>query len=96
MTEEFAFDEARRDGAAVHLHQRTILTGAAVMNRSRDEFLPRSRLSVDEHGRVRWCNLFDFTQCHQKSGAVPDNLFEVMLCADLLLEVNVLLLQSGL
>src|SRR5207249_187322 len=68
VAEELALDQARRDGAAVHFHQGTVLTGATVVDRSRDKLLPGPRLSIDKHGRIRWGNLFDLAEHSQKGG----------------------------
>jgi len=60
------------------------------MDRSCEQFFPRPRLSVDKHGRVGWGDLFNLSECRQKRGAIADNFIEVVLGADLLLQINVL------
>ena len=59
MAEQFAFDEPRADRAAIHLHQRAVLTRAAVVNGAGDEFLACAGLAQDEHGGINPGDLLD-------------------------------------
>src|SRR5207247_6161459 len=59
VTEELALHEARRDGAAVHLHQRPVLPGALAVDRPRYQLLARSRPARASDGRVGGGDLGD-------------------------------------
>src|ERR1700691_4076147 len=57
MPKQFALYQTSRDGAAVHTHQGTAIAGASAVDRARHKFLPRPRLSVNEHCRSRGSDL---------------------------------------
>src|SRR5262249_2830009 len=48
VTEEFAFQKAKRNRSAVQLDERSCTASAVSMNCSRDEFLARSRLAFNQ------------------------------------------------
>src|SRR2546430_12330792 len=85
--------EARRDGAAVHLHQRPVLPRALTVDRPRHQLLARPRLSRDQDGRVGGGHLADLVEDTEQRGAGANHLDEVVLAPDLLLEVDVLVLE---
>jgi len=58
------------------------------VDRPRNQFFPGPCLSADEHGRVGQRNLLDLAEHFQKRRAVADDLFEVVLGANLVLEVD--------
>src|SRR2546425_1543974 len=96
VTKQLALDQTRGDGAAVQLHQRTILPGTAVVDRPRDQLLPGPGLSVDEHCGVRRSDLFDLPEYRQEGRTVTDDFLEIVIGANLLLEVDIFFLESHL
>ena len=52
MAEELGLQQIRRDRRAIHRDEGLLSLRARVVNASREEPLPRSRLPHDEHGRA--------------------------------------------
>src|SRR5271168_2376863 len=96
MPKQFTLYQTSRDGAAVHTHQGTPIAGASVVDRTRNEFLPRPGFSVNEHGRIRGSDLLDGVEYPQQRWTIAHDLLEVVLRAQFLSEINVLLLQPCL
>ena len=90
VTEELALHETRRDGAAVHLHERSMLPATLGVDRPRDQLLAGSGLAGDEYRRIGRRHLPDLVQHAQEGAAAADHLHEVVLPADLLLQIDVL------
>ena len=53
VAEEFGLQQVLRDGCGVDRDKRTLRTRPVPVQRTRDEFLARSRFAGDEHGRIR-------------------------------------------
>src|SRR5262245_2673141 len=96
MSEELAFNQIAGNGPTVYFDKRRILPLAQVMYSSGHEFLAGSGFAANQNGRIAGSNLFYAPQNLFERGATTDNLFEIMLCLDLLLEINVLDLQPVL
>ena len=96
MTEEFALDEAHADRAAVHLHKRTPVTRAAVVDGASDEFLACACLAFNEHRRFRRRDLVHLLKHGEQRAAVTHYLGEVVLTTDFLLQINVLCFEPCL
>src|SRR6266850_2987841 len=94
MPEQLALDQARGDCAAVHLHQRAVAAGAAVVNGAGDQLLAGSGLAEDEHAGIRRRHLLDLAERGAQGRARPDELLERMLAANLLLQIDVLTYES--
>ena len=62
VPEQFALDEARRDGAAVHFHERAVLARAAVVDGPGDELLAGASFPRDQHRGINAGNLLDLPQ----------------------------------
>ena len=93
VSEQFAFEQARGDGGAIHLDKSPLPPGAEVVNRSRDHLLAGACLTLDQHGRIRGCHCLHLSQDALQGGALSHDLFEVMLGADLFLEIELLFRQ---
>ena len=52
VAEQLRFQQCLRDGGAVHLDERHVPLGAAVVNRPRHQLLAGPRLARDEHGAL--------------------------------------------
>src|SRR5207247_3935686 len=96
MAEGLPLDEARRDGAAVHLHERPAAAGAPIVDRARDELLAGARLARDEHGRVGGRDLVDFAERGEERQAGSDYLDAVVLAMDPFLQGHVLVIWPWL
>ncbi len=59
MTEQFAFHEVFRNGAAIHGDEFPVLSSALLMYASGGEFLAGSGLAQNQHVRIRRCRLAD-------------------------------------
>src|SRR5207253_2309588 len=90
MSEQLALDQTRGDGAAVHLHQRTVAAGAAVVDRAGDPLFAGPGLAKDEHAGIARRYLVDFAQRGAQGRARTDELLEWMLAANLFLQIDVL------
>ena len=93
VAEQFAFDQARGDGAAVELHERSIATRAALVDGAGDELLARAGLAVDQYARVRAGDEIDLAQRLLQGRARADDLAMVTLFGDLALQIAILPLQ---
>ncbi len=95
MAEQLALDQPGRDRSTVDLHERALAALAAAVDRAREQLLSGPRLAENEHGRVRRCNQLDPAESLKERCARPYDLVEVVLGADLLLEVYVLGLEPS-
>ena len=93
MTEKLAFYQARGDSAAVDLHQRPPLAGAAVVYGSGDQLLAGPGFSVDKNRAIGKGDLLKLAQQCQKRRAVPHDFLEIVLSLNFLLQINVGKLQ---
>ena len=59
MTEQFAFDQAGRNGGTVDFDKGTVVARTQIMDRSRNEFFSRSGFSQNERGGIGWSDNFD-------------------------------------
>src|SRR5262249_15212711 len=94
VAEELALDETRRDRSAVDFHEWALTTSAPAVDRPREELLARAGLADQENRRVRPRHVLDGVEGREKRRAVAHDLLEVVLGADLLLEIEVLGLQA--
>ena len=59
MAEQLAFDELRRDGAAIDREKRLEAPTTHVMDRLSDHFLPCAAVTGNEHRRIGRCDPLD-------------------------------------
>ncbi len=59
VSEELAFEQLRRKRGTVHLHERPVPAGGALMNRPRHQLLADPALPSNQHGDVAVGNLLD-------------------------------------
>ena len=93
VPEELAFQEAGRNGGAVQLHKRARPPAAQVMDRAGDQLFACAGLSLNQDGRVGWCDDLDLVEHLPERGALADDLFEVVFGANFILEVQLFLVQ---
>ena len=91
VAEQLALQQARGDGRTVQLDEGTALPRAQLVQGAGDEFLARARLATNEHGGAGGGDGFDLLEEPAKGNAVPDDLPEVVVGADLLLQVGLFL-----
>jgi hypothetical protein len=73
VTEQLTFQQACRDGGAIHLHKRPFRSVTAVVNSLSNQFLAGSSFSVDQHDRVSWRNDPHHVEDAPESGAIAYN-----------------------
>src|SRR6185369_2705442 len=76
MTEEHRFHQRFGNGTAIDHHKRVASAFAQIMQRSRDEFLPRSRLSLNQYTTVVLSELADVLDDALNCRALPDELIK--------------------
>ena len=52
MAEQFALDQACRDGGAVHLHKCALAPPAQIVDGARDQLLAGAAFTLNQHGRI--------------------------------------------
>src|SRR5688500_4554386 len=88
MAEEFALEEAGRNGGAVQFDESAVAAVAQVVERAGDQLFARAGLAVDEDGGVRGRDGLNFLQDAAQGGALAHNLAEVVLRAHFFFEIN--------
>ena len=91
VAEQLALQQPRGDGRAVELDEGPVSPRAQVVQGAGDEFLARAGFAANEHRGVGGGDRLDLLQHPAQGGALPDDLAEVVLGADLLLQVGILL-----
>src|SRR2546427_6537881 len=91
VAEQLALQQSRWDRGAVQLHESLRAPWAQVVDRARDQLFPRPRLAVDQHGRIRGRHGLGVLQHAAQHGALPDDLFEVALGANLVSQIHAFL-----
>ena len=91
VAEQLALQQPRGDGRAVELDEGPVPARAQVVQGAGDELLARAGLAADEHRGVGGGDRLDLLQHPAQGGALADDLAEVVLGADLLLQVGLLL-----
>ena len=77
--------------AQLSLTKRPVAPGTQLVEGAGDELLARARLAANEHRGSRGGDGLDLLQHSAQGGALSDDLAEVVLGADLLLQVGILL-----
>ena len=93
MAEQFAFQEAGGDGGAIELDEGAFAAAAQVVDGAGDELLPGPSLAENENRRGRGSDGLYLAQDALQERVPADDLFEVVLGADLAFEVALLLRQ---
>ncbi len=91
VAEQLALQQPGGDGGAVDLDEGPLAADAEVVQRTGDELLARAGLASDEDGGVGGGDNLDLLEGAAQGGALADDLAEVVLGADLLLQVGLLL-----
>ena len=93
VPEQLALEQPGRNGGAIQFHERAFAARAQLVDRARHELLARSGFAGDEHRGIGRRHRLDFAQHAGERAASPDDLLELVLAADLVLEVQLLARQ---
>ena len=74
VPEELAFEQSRRNGRAIQLHEGVATPLAQLMNRVRNELFARAGLAGDEDGRIGGRHGLHLVQHTAQGGARADDL----------------------
>ena len=96
MSEQLALDQPCRDRAAVDFHERMLVTRAAAVDGARHQFLAGAGFAEDQDRRVGRRDAIDRAQRRQESGAVADNLLEIVFVGNLFSQIDVLAFELRL
>ena len=91
MAEQFAFQQPRGDGRAVDLDEGPLLTRAQFVDGPGDKLLAGARFATNEHRGPGGSDGLDLLEDTAQGGALADDIPEVVLGADLFLQVGILL-----
>ena len=89
MAKQLALQEARGDGRTVQFDEGAALARAEVVNRAGDQLLTGAGFAPNEHRGACGSDRLHLMERTAEGGAIPDDLPEVVLGADLLLQVGV-------
>src|ERR1700758_2046624 len=87
VSEEFTFHEARGNSGAVHFDETVVVAGTAPMNRTSNQFLPSSRLSRNQNGRVCRSHGSDLFQDFNNARTVTDDVGNAAFAQEVGLDV---------
>ena len=93
MAEEFALEQLARDRRAIDADQRAVAALACLMNGPRNQFLARTGLAGDHHGRIGRCNEANLPQRFLYRRRAADDAARIGLGADFLLQIGIFLLE---
>ena len=91
VAKQFAFEQAAGNSSTIDLYERAVLAVAAIVNRTRDEFLAGSRLSQKEHGRIAWSHHVDEIQDLPERWTLPHDSYKVCPGTDFLFLIECLI-----
>ena len=90
MAEQLAFEQPRRNRRAVHLDEGPLATLTQVVDRASDELLACAGFPLNQRSGVGRRDGLHLLQDALQRCALPDDLLEVVLGADLVFEVELL------
>src|SRR6266436_1029635 len=91
VSEQLAFQQTRWNRRAVELDERLRAPRTQIMDGPRDQFLSCTRVSIDEHGRVRRSDRFHLLQYTPQRSTFPDDLREIHFATDFIFEIQLFL-----
>ena len=93
MSEQFAFQQACRDGRTIELHEGPFPSIAEIVKRPSDQLFSAAGLTENQDRRRRGGNRLHFLQHAPQRLAVAHDLLKVVLSLNFLLKVQLLLGQ---
>src|SRR6266516_2460391 len=94
MPKQLAFEKAERNRCAVDLYKRMTLARAHIVNCAGDHFFASTRLALYEDRRIRRRNDSNALEHGFQRLTISDDLFEIVLKADFVFQVERLLRQA--
>src|SRR5229473_4960624 len=88
VSEQLAFEQACRNGRAVELHEGLRAPWAQIMNGTRDQFLSRACLPVNQHRRIRRRNGSHVFEDFAQRSAISDDLGKIHFRADFIFQIQ--------
>src|SRR5216683_5814834 len=93
MPKQLAFKKAQRNRRTIHLYKRLTLARAQIVNGAGDHFFASTRLALYEDRRIRRRNDSNALEYSFQRLTISDDLFEIVLKADFVFQVERLLRQ---
>src|ERR1700722_6628773 len=90
VSEQLAFQQARRYGRAVELHEGLRSPRTQIMNAARDKFFSRACFSVNQDRRVRWRYSFHLFEDSAQRNAISDDLGKIHFRTDFIFQIQLL------
>ncbi len=87
MTKQFAFEQPGRNSRTIEFHECTLLAPAVIVNGPRNQFLSRTGVAQQKHGRIAGRDRFYQFENVLQGRTCPDNLLKVHLAADLFFQI---------
>jgi hypothetical protein len=79
VSKKFAFEQVKRDGSTIQLHERAPAPWADIVNGAGDQLLTCTRLSEDQHRGIGRCDSFHLREHKVEGRAVTYDLVESVL-----------------
>src|SRR5580700_2995037 len=90
VTEQLAFEQARRNGRAVQLNEGLRSPCAQIMNGPSDQFLSRACLSVNKDRGVRWRYRFHMFEDSAQRATISNDLGKIHFRANFIFQIQLL------
>src|SRR5260370_11029229 len=88
VSEQVAFQQARRNGRAVELHEGLGAPRAQIMNAACDQFPSRACLSINQHRRIRRRYRLHLFEDSAQRGAISNDLSKIHFRADFIFQIQ--------
>src|SRR6267378_4310863 len=90
MSEQLTFQQARRNGRAVELHEGFRPPWTQIMNGAGDQFLSRPCLAINQDRGARRRYSFHMFEDFAQRGTVSNDLSKIHFCADFIFQIQLL------
>src|SRR4029077_3827551 len=88
MPEKLAFQQAGRNGGTIQLYKGSLAARTELVDGPRNQILSGAGLAKKENGHILLGNCFHLFQYSFQGDAFSDNVFEPVLCIQLLFEIT--------
>jgi hypothetical protein len=88
VTKQFAFQQSRGNGRAVHPHIGTVAAGAQIVDGACDQLFAGACLAMKKDGGIRRRNNGNMLQYFSEGWARADDIFKALLRADFWVEIK--------
>src|SRR5467141_4191415 len=90
VSEQFAFQQACRNGRAVELDEGLPAPRTQIMNATRNQLLSRACLAINQHRRIRRCHSFYIFEGSAQRGTISNDLGKIHFRADFIFQIQLL------